>query len=481
MRSAGGRSAAIWLAAALAAAGLVPWAAGQSIGRDSGLTQSRSGQFTAQFLYRSSPDRSLVANPALVRIDPAVVVVTCERVREILWRELEVRGPWVSKVAIVIFPAVTGNEGATVSADRFRNGWQYHLYLPQMVDRVGYVRALTEVVVRELANRGAGGQGAEIPAWLREGLCRRILALDDPRLVLPSADDRGGRPVPLPVTDLHMTDPLTRAHEVLSGVGTITFQELTWADETRMGPEEAGVFGCAAQLLVTRLVQFPDGHACLRNFVAGLSQHYNWQFAFLPAFRGHFSRPLEVEKWWAVQSAEFVGRRLDQTWATDTSLARLSQAILTGIEVRTAADQMPLHADARLQSVVGQWNSATQGPVLEAKLVELGILRSQVAPNLVPLVDEYRKTIEDYLRHRDTRGLLGLPVRREAARRRNAENTIARLNALDERRQTLVKVNTPLPGDRSGANPPAPQGGEIATDLGGAFSRVPTRSPVTAK
>lgn len=347
--TAGQRRCALALAAGVAAALSMGPAHAQSAALDNSFTESRSGQFAAQVLYHATPDPVLVTNQSLVRLDPAVVVVSCERVRDILWRELAVRGPWVSKVSILIYPALTPEETITVVSDRFKNGWQYQVYMPQMVERERYVRGLTQVVLLELANRNAEAHGAEIPLWLVEGFSRRLLATSDSQVILPSPESRGGRPITPPAMDFRFADPLTHAHEILAGQPLPTFQDLSWPNNARWSGDAAEVYRCTAQLFVTRLLKLPDGRACFRAFLAALPAHYNWQLAFLPAFHSHFERPLEVEKWWAIQTAEFVGRRLDQTWATETSLQKLEQAIRAPVDVRTSTNELPLHAEARLQ------------------------------------------------------------------------------------------------------------------------------------
>ena len=484
------RCAGLLAAGGLALLGAMPSRA-QSPGVDSSSARSRSGQFTAHVLYHAAPDPYLAANPALVRVDPAVVVVSCERVRDLVWRELEIHGPWAAKVSVLLYPALSPDEVVTVVSDRFKNGWQYQLYLPQLVERGRYVRALTQVVLLELANRSAGAHGAEIPTWLVEGLAQQLLASSDARIILSAPEAHPAAAAPgtagaaganpanpagliwrgAPTRSTVAQPPLARAHEILSSRPLLTFQELSWPDDAQLSGEAGEVYRHSAQLFVSRLLSLPGGRASLRAMLAALPAHYNWQFAFLPAFHAHFERPLDAEKWWAIQAAEFTGRRLDQTWARQPSLQKLEEAMRTPIDVRLGTNDLPLHSEARLQNVVGDWNSSMQTPVLKAKLAELDALRAQVSRDLVPLVDGYRQTLAEYIRKRDKPGLV-LPFRKQATQRRNVERTVAQLNALDVRRQILTGKDT-YPVDPVLADDTSP----AARNLGGTFSPLPSHSP----
>jgi len=406
------------------------------------ITRSRSGQFSIQTPPHAAPDAFLLTNRSLVHLDPAVLAVSCEHIKELLWRELEMKGPWGSKVFITLYPALTPNDNALLRSERFKNGWEYQMYVPEMVERERCARAVIQVLLLDVANRNAGTRSAEVPTWMVEGFSRQLQAAYGAQLILSSPESRGGvRPMSHSFADGRRLDPLTRAHALLSASPALTFQDLSWPDPARLAGEAGEVYRSAAQLFVNRLLKLPNGPACLRGMLTGLPDHYNWQFAFLAAFHSHFERPLDVEKWWAIQLAEFTGRRLDRTWAADSSLRKLEQAVRSGIQVRTAPNELPLHAEAALQNVVRDWDRATQTPVIQGKLAELDLLRYNVAPEVVPLVDDYRKTLANYLQKRDKPGLLTLPFRKQAAQRHNVEETVARLNALDAHRAGLLRLN----------------------------------------
>jgi hypothetical protein len=209
-------------------------------------------------------------------------------------------------------------------------------------------------------------------------------------------------------------------------------------------------------LFVGELLRLPDGRACLRTMLAELPQHYNWQVAFLRAFHAFFERPLDVEKWWALTVAQATGRDVAQSWTLEESWHKLDEAIHSPVQVRTSANELPLHADASLQTVVREWDSVRQTQALGSTLRELGLLRLRVAQEFVGLVQDYSQALETYLQQRDHTGSI-LPLMRKAGRRRAAEAAIQQLDALDARREALRPPPKPVIESQAPALPaPAP-------------------------
>jgi hypothetical protein len=207
--------------------------------------------------------------------------------------------------------------------------------------------------------------------------------------------------------------------------------------------DQAGeIYRSSAQLFVDSLLRLNDGRACLRAFLAELPQHYNWQFAFLRAFQTHFTRPLEIEKWWALKVADFTGYDITQTWPSDKSLQKLDEAVCAGIEVRTRPDELPLHAQASLQNIVRDWDPASQTFALQTKLRELEALRPRISRDLFSLLDDYHKVIAAFLENRDKGGFV-LGLRRKAAHRHATAAALMQLDALDSQRLALHPARKP--------------------------------------
>jgi len=180
-----------------------------------------------------------------------------------------------------------------------------------------------------------------------------------------------------------------------------------------------------------------------------LPQRYNWQFAFFDAFQTWFRRPVDVEKWWALQSAHFTGRELAQTWAADESWEKLDQLLRAPVQVRSATNELPLLGEVTLQSIIRDWDHDRQTEALQSKLRELELLRLRLAPACAPLADEYYKSISLYLQNCDKSGF---PFHKTATRRNAAEAAVRQLDALDTRRQAL----RPLPKDTAAILQPQP-------------------------
>src|SRR5437660_7995418 len=142
--------------------------------------------------------------------------------------------------------------------------------------------------------------------------------------------------------------------------------------------------------------------------LAELPRHYNWQFAFLRAFHAHFERPLEVEKWWTLHRQSFAGRDLTQTWPAEESWRKLDEVLHFPVEIRTQAEALPLRDQVTFQTVIRQCDRVRQDQALRTKLRDLELLRYRLAPEFIPLVDDYRKSLNTYLQNRDKASLLAL-------------------------------------------------------------------------
>ncbi|PYJ07777.1 MAG: hypothetical protein DME25_02995 [Verrucomicrobia bacterium] len=408
--------------------------------------RSRSGQFIiygANIPGLFAPALDLGTNVNLIRLQPALLTVSCERIKEMLWHELGATAPWRGKIYITVFAAQTADDTITVTAGRFKDGWQYRLDLPDVIERTRLVRVLVQALLLELANRNAGERSAEIPLWLSEGLTRQLLASSVPELVVrPPRGTVNGLNLSAALVNARKDNPLEKAHEQLRANPPLTFEELSWPTAEALVGEAAESYRSSAQLFVSELLRLKQGRACLRGMLAELPQHYNWQFAFLHAFRAYFPRQLEVEKWWALQLVHFTGRDLGQTWPLWESWQKLDQTLHAAVQVRPGTNDLPLHAAAPLQTIIREWDAARQTVAVQEKARELEWLRLRVAPELVGLVDEYRRTLEKYLQDREKTNSK-LARRRAVTQRRPTEEALKRLDALDAQREALRPAASP--------------------------------------
>jgi hypothetical protein len=416
--------------------------------------RSHSGQIVV-YAGRSSASSPSVANLAadrkFVQLEPTLATVSCERIKQVLMRELGATAPWRGHIYVVLYPARGATDTITITSERFKGGWQYRVDFPDVVERSRYVRGVVQVLLLELANRTAETRAAEIPLWLTEGFAQLLLASDEVEIILPPPRSKAnGLNFSAMVVNTRKESLLEQAQKKLRGRPPLAFENLSWPAEDELSRDTADLYSGSAELFVGELLRLPDGRACLRAMLARLPQNYNWQFAFLRAFSACFERPLDVEKWWALSLARASGRDPAQSGSLAESWQRLDQAIHPAVQVRTSANELPLHAELKLQTVIREWDSVRQTQALTSTLRELELLRWRIPPGFVALVQDYSQALETYLQQREHTGSV-LPFTRKASQRRAAEAAIQQLDALDARREAL----RPIPGPVATNQPPA--------------------------
>ena len=408
--------------------------------------RSASGQFTI-YALPAAPTRVWISNyesnEKYARLAPTLLPVSCERVKQILWRTLGETGPWRGGIFVVLTPARSPDEMVTITSEQFRDGWQYRVELPDFIECSRYVRAIVQVLLLELANRDAVTHSAEIPAWLLEGLAQEILISSSKEEIIPPPPRPGLndlRPAStFTFVNARFENPLRQAHQELAASPALSFQDLSWPGAAQLEDPAAARYRDSAQLFVDRLLAFKNGRGCLHAMLLDLRNHYNWQFAFLKAFSAYFQRPLDVEKWWSLQAMQFTGRDLTQTWPGRESWQKLDEAIRSGVQVRAGTNELPLHTAVSLQTLIQEWDPAQQYPALEEKLHELELLRPRVAIGLVPLVDDYRRVLALYLQG------IGPAAGKKSATRQLVAQTLMHLDALDFERRSLKPPPSPRP------------------------------------
>ncbi len=127
--------------------------------------RSYSGQFIA-YAGRSAPlppaVLSLATNQDFVQLEPTLATVSCERIKQLLLRELDATAPWRGTIYLVLYPARAASDTITITSERFKNGWQYRVDFPDVVERSRYVRAMVQVLLLEHGeSHGAGARGRD--------------------------------------------------------------------------------------------------------------------------------------------------------------------------------------------------------------------------------------------------------------------------------------------------------------------------------
>jgi hypothetical protein len=402
-RTAGGARLAMWMVCLMLGGGLAHSRAAESQG-----AQSASGQFTVlpPESLSASTSAPFLAGSDLLHLDPTLLVVSAERLRQHLTRELQDASSWEGRIFFVLRSTDSFEAPVQVVAEWGKNRWQYRMSLPEYVARDRFVRALVEVNLMEVANRGSSGRAAEIPAWLTEGLAAQLLVSRAVEIILPppTLEVRGVKVTPW-VWEEVSYQPLTKAHAQMRTNAPLSIEQLSWPTPELLEGPRAPVFRHCAHLLVTRLLQLPQGHARLNALIRSLGTHYNWQVAFLETYRQEFPSLLDLEKWWALQVVHFTGRELGATYGYLESVQRLQQALRFPVEVRLTTNALPMRSQVRLQTIIEAWDGNRQRRALEQTLADLARVRSRIAPDLIPLLDDYRLAIEHYLKNRDRAGL----------------------------------------------------------------------------
>ncbi len=421
--------------------------------------RSLSGQFVVyggRLPSTATAPAALVTNANYIELEPSLVAVSCERIKQALWAELDVTGQWSGNIHLTLRAARDGEDPITIISDRFPKGWSYRLELPQFVQRERFVRALVQTLLLERANRFGGNRSAEVPLWLTEGLTRHLLNTRGGELILPTPrwGVRGLDISPV-LLEERRRDPLDTAREFLREHPPLAVQDLSWPGENMSG--DAGeAFACSAQLFVTELLRLRAGRDCVRTMIDGLAGCYNWQTAFFRAFQKHFTRQLDLEKWWELQLVHFTGRDPRQLWTVEDTWRKLDEILRTPVEVRRTTNDLPAHTDVPLQAVIREWDSVRQAPVINRKLRDLELARLRVAPEFVSLLESYHQVLADFVRHREQAGLV-LPVAKFNQPRLKpfTREILKQLDELDARRRALrPQVGSPV--KEPAASNPAP-------------------------
>jgi hypothetical protein len=323
-------------------------------------------------------------------LDPALLVISCERIKQSLLLTLGLPDQWRGRVGIFIAPARPQEEGTLLTGMHGGNGWNYELTLPSPIQRRLLVRAVVKALLTEMANRAAGEQSAEIPDWLVAGLSGRLQADGFQELVLqPQISTVGNR------LNFGGAEAL---REQLRRRPALSFQELSWPGAETVAGENYEFFAACSQLFVEQLLRLDDGRSGLRDFVLRqLPRHLNWQTAFLEAYPRHFSQLLDVEKWWGLSCVSFAGTDASARFGEEETWKKLQETLDVPVEVRLSAEALPAPAELTLQEVITDWDAAEAAPVLQHAAAGLALLRMQCAPEFASLIDRYRAALGSYL------------------------------------------------------------------------------------
>jgi hypothetical protein len=415
---------------------------------EANLARSVSGQFIVTREQSGPIAWSLAATPAVatnanvVRLEPALLAVSAERIKQKLWQELGIysAAPWQGKIYLTLRPARSLDDNVTVLSRHFADGWNYRVALPDVLPRIRFLRAMTGVVLLEFANRGGQVRSAEIPAWLTDGLSQQLLATGTVELVLSSPTRTvNGLIESRTVATRRGLDPLAEDREILREHPALTFEQLSWPTEGQVSGADGGVYRASAHLFVSELLKLKNGPKNLSTMLQTSPNYFNWQTAFQNAFRANFAQPLDVEKWWALQVVSFMAHDPGPTWTPAASREKLDEILSVAVDFRTTSNALPVHAEVSLQAVIRNFDSDRQTAILQVKLRDLELAELRMARPLAPLAAGYRAALADYLGE-SRRTAHATPVSKHpspASARASARETSAKLDQLDAQRRVV--------------------------------------------
>lgn len=412
------------------------------------------------------PRRGLLDRQTL-RLETGALAASCERVKQALLREFGIPDRWRSqsgrsvrsgRIHVLLRPAESPDDAALVAPVYYADGWQYRLEMPQEIEEAKAVRAIVECVLLELANRGAGARSAQVPLWLAEGLSQHLLGTATSDLILRSSRP-SARPAPGAVPngrgwlvsvqpgtlyEGRKPDPLGGVRHLLSQQAPLGFSDLSQPTSRQLRGDAWSLYQGCAHLFVHELIVLRDGRSCLLEMLRRLPEFWNWQTAFLQAFEAHFPSLLEVEKWWAVGLANFTGRNEWQAWPLAEALDRLDEAVHLPAQIAQATNALPARTRVPLQDAIRDWDFARQKPNLQRCLAQLYLVRTRLPAEWVPLADDYRLAVTEYLQQREQAGFD--PARKGhsfGSIRLLVRATVSRLEELDRKRAAMAQAAQP--------------------------------------
>ena len=374
-----------------------------------------------------------------VRLDPTLLAVSCERVKQAILWELGVPDRQRGKFSLALHPIQSPDETIQVTSTRFADGWTYRLDLPDAIEPDRFVRTMVRMLLVEWANRNGTDALVDVPSWLSEGLAEQVLADSTVELLVqPPKSQPNSLPMASTLRQERKADALVKAHEFLRAHPPLALEQLIAPKPALLTGDAALAFRYSAQLFVCELLQLKNGGACLCAFLDGLASQPAASAALLRAFGNHFQSQRDLEKWWELQTLHFTGRDLAQTWPLKDGLSKLDEILRVAVLTREATNAPVARAEVPLQTVIRDWAYAWQPELVRFKIFQLQALRLRVPMELAPLVGGYRQALESLLQ-RLAKAQAGpnaaATFRFEAPR--IAQATVKQLDALDAKREAF--------------------------------------------
>ncbi len=332
----------------------------------------------------------------LVRLGPESVGVSAERIKKRFLTILDLPDQWRGSIHLVLHPTERLDELPRIATTRFADGWKYRIDIPTITDALSLVRAVVQVLLIEVVNRGASDKAAEVPFWLNEAMTRQIFFESGRSLLL--------QPETSVLGTVRHTAPEDLSRGWLLSHPAMTFTDLSFPTREMLQDDAFVAYQASAHLFFVELSRLPQGSQRMRAFVANLGEFWNWQTSFFKAFGSEFKTPLDVEKWWSVALVRLSMREVGGDRSFESSRRKLDEVLQLDSEIRFDPEQIPGKSRLGLTEIIREWDYTRQKPVLQEKINLLTILQWAISPDWIPLIQAYRKTLVDYIDKRDAAG-----------------------------------------------------------------------------
>lgn len=396
-------------------------------------TQSGSGQFVIHGPrpLPGTPERNdLLSDDIVLQLDTDLLAIACEKIKRAFLRELQLADQWRGRVTMRIESTWGEDRSIQMESSRMQGAWRYQVALPPKVSSKVLVRYVTELLLQEFANRTAGDRPAEIPFWLAEGLSRHLLSAYKADLML--------RPQTRSVMNLGQTDALEFVRAHFSTNQPLKINELSLPGQVELSAGGGLTYSLSAQLLYYELSRYYRSRAPLVRYLSRSASYLNWQSAFLESYNEAFPRMLDFEKWWAVTVVNFTGRDPSKSWSFAETVKRLDDILKTPAQISIRPQAAAQRSTVTLQTMIAGWDPVQQTVLLRRKSSQLQLLKAHGAEEVLPVVEDYRRTIDVYLARRQRAGFA--PTVKGQVLPSLAvliQETVRRLDEIDSRKASL--------------------------------------------
>lgn len=400
-------------------------------GSDESGARSRFGARARTGFNGDDAAANLESGQDLVELDPRLLPVTCERVKRRLLLDLRLSDGWRGQIRVFLDPTLSPSAETSLVATRFVDGWRYQLQIPAVISAERLLHSLVHVILQERVDRDRRGDGARVPSWLVSGFVGRFLPEVESLVV--EADQSVSRSR---VRRNPLTDVLSRLNAGDRGI--LTFSELSLPAANRLSDAEFKHFRDCSQLLLTELLEMPRGVGAMQEFLRSQSKFLNWQTAFFEAFSGIFRTPLDVEKWWAIQTAYHRGKSAESS--ARNSLRKLDELLElnVGPTADSRTERSTVSPTIPIPTLIRDWPFDRQTPVLRQILERLNLIRVTADARVRPLLENYHSTLTKYLADRSTAGQLNVRKGQPIVSPRVVGDAAARrLEDLDRQREAI--------------------------------------------